>query len=292
VFFAIMRRIGCTGVGSVLVLLSTMNGGALAVISPYHPTGEYAPFYDCPLGTPGLSDCVLAEMTGGELVVGGREVPIDRRLVLMGGFIEEPSGMLKFVGAADGNTLSKATLYVPGGLFDTLPPASLSSNQKARFEEALDASWKDLSVTPELAGPAGNIGISVENLLNQKDTALRLPLAMRLGNRLLSGLGAIGSREQPVVLELTVGRTSPPLPNTPIQGALGGLFFNPSFTMVELSGTRFVDDAFSVPGASGGGLDSFIDAQLGLPSPAGRNTAILQAPKLLLANAQTVKESE
>jgi hypothetical protein len=84
-----------------------------------------------------------------------------------------------------------------------------------------------------------------------------------------------------VTFELTTGTTNPPKPNKPITGKVGELTFNEAFTKVTVSGNEVVDNAFSAPGTEGcGGIFSFfinklVEETLGVPSAAGRNTAIL-----------------
>ena len=88
-----------------------------ALATEHHPTGEYAPYKDCPLSTPNLADCVLAETGAGEFTVGKRTVPISKAITLQGGFVEnEATEKLEFFGAEDGNTLSKTPQFALEGL--------------------------------------------------------------------------------------------------------------------------------------------------------------------------------
>jgi hypothetical protein len=279
------RRAGFTGVVVVLASLFAA-GGALADV--HHPTGEFAPFWDCPLDTPELSDCLVAEMTGGELVMGDRTVPVTKTLTLMGGFVEEPAGP-QFVGAENGDTLAKVPLAVPGGLLDTLPPASASKSQKEKFEEEVDKGPTGITATPELAGPARDIALNIENLLEERGPGLSLPVRIKLANPVLGNLGYLDS--VPIELALTDGRTSPPKPNEPIAGTLS-INFNSAFTLVT-GDSVLVENAFAVSAAASDteALDQFLDAKLGLPSPVGHNTAIFQT-RILIADAAAVRESE
>jgi hypothetical protein len=64
-----------------------------------------------------------------------------------------------------------------------------------------------------------------------------------------------------------------------------------------LNDDSLVDNAFTTPQATGCGtassalIDTAIDTQLGLPSPAGRNTAILKG-RLVVATVGAVLGSE
>jgi hypothetical protein len=110
-----------------------------------------------------------------------------------------------------------------------------------------------------------------------------LPIKIRLQNALLGDKCYIGSDAHPIVLELSTGPTAPPAPNTPISGTRGELTFVPvsdTASLIKGSGAVLVDNAFSVPGATGcgpaGTLNATVNQRQGLPSPAGRNTAILE----------------
>ena len=95
----------------------------------------------------------------------------------------------------------------------------------------------------------------------------------------------IGSKLSPIILRLSTGTTNPSPPNKPIRGIAPRLESNQEGTIIQLTRMKLVDNAFSVPVASGCGtsptngalLDSSIDHKLGLPSAVGHNTAIIEA---------------
>jgi hypothetical protein len=110
--------------------------------------------------------------------------------------------------------------------------------------------------------------------------AIELPARVRLENPFLGSQCYIGSSSHPIMLNLTSAVTNPPLPNRPISGEVGQLEFRDEFTFIGVKEDRLVDNSFSTPGATGCGgsyapvIDPVIDAKLGLPSAAGRNTLI------------------
>ena len=278
--------------------LAALGLASPALATEHHPKGEFAPFADCPLSTPGLSDCVLAESSAGEFTVGNRSVPIRNTITLQGGFIvNEKTGVLEFVGAENGETLSKTPQYVPGGLFNIVAPKYLNKEQKEKFEEFVNKGITGVTETTELAGPASDIGLSTENLLFEEGTALSLPVKIKLGNAFLGSSCYIGSNSSPIVIDFTTGTTSPPEPNKPIKGAAGKFEHNEAFTLITLSGGRLVNNSYAAPEVAGCGepfsslVDKAVDAALGLPAAAGHNTAILEG-KLSTANAAAVKASE
>lgn len=116
----------------------------------------------------------------------------------------------------------------------------------------------------------------------------------------------MGSAAHPVTLQLTTGTTNPPAPNKPITGNVGELSFvsnkEGNLVLIIINKNSLVDNSFAAPEAQGCGeqilfglftglIDSAVDSQLGLPSAAGHNTAILNG-RLENAVAAAVKASE
>jgi hypothetical protein len=293
-----LGEMGRRALGVVVALVLPLALAAPAVASEHHPTGDYAPYADCPLSNPEVSACVLAQTTSGEFTVGKRTVPIANPITLQGGTIEnEETGELTFVGAEDGNTLSKTAETVPGGLFNLTPPESWSQEAKEKYEEMINKGLTGVTEITELAEPASNIVLNEFNLLFEEGTALQLPVRVKLKNFLLGSSCYVGSEAEPIILHLTSGTTEPPEPNQPIKGSAGTPEFKDEFTILELNGGSLVDNAFAAPGASGCGgslsqfVDPLVDSLFGVPSAAGHNTAILNG-SLSEAYAPAVLASE
>ncbi|HEV3320082.1 MAG TPA: hypothetical protein VG053_10230 [Solirubrobacteraceae bacterium] len=293
-----VRRRALAVVIGVVAPLAMLGLASTASATEHHPTGEFAPFADCPLSTSPLEDCVLAETTSGEFVVGKRTVPISETVTLQGGFREDPTTEeLEFIGAEDGNTLSKTPQPVPGGLLNVVAPEFLPKWLQEIVNSLVAEGLAGVTATTELAAPASHIGISTENLLFERGIALSLPVKIKLNNVFLGENCYIGSNAAPVVVKLTTGTTEPPAPNKPITGTAGVFSHNAAFTLVTLTGSKLVDNSFAAPKATGcGGLLSLlinpaVNAELGLPAAAGTNTAILEGD-LSTASAKAVKASE
>ncbi|HWY18344.1 MAG TPA: hypothetical protein VNY27_06495 [Solirubrobacteraceae bacterium] len=267
------------------------------------PTGPFAVFSDCPRFTSGVIFCIYSQTEGGEVKIGKSTVPINadkkHEIILQGGFSEnETTGVESFVGAIDGNTLSKTPQNVPGGLAGLVNCPEISNFiLRISCELVFENSLTGVTATTELAKPASEIGINTNNLINEEGVALSLPVKVKLDNPLLGSECYIGSSSSPVTLNLTTGTTNPPAPNKPIKGKLGKLEFLDEFTLIEITNSTLVDNAFSAPVATGCGgalsfiLDPIIDAKLGLPSAAGKNTAI-QNNRIREATAENVIKSE
>ncbi|HUB74443.1 MAG TPA: hypothetical protein VL979_10455 [Solirubrobacteraceae bacterium] len=256
-----------------------------AYATVHHPTGNYAPYADCPLSDNAVVLCLLAQTTSGEFTVGTRTVPINKTITLQGGLVETPeteeTGAYQLVAAENGETLSKTALYVPGGLFNSKPPESWPKEAKEHYEEMINKGLTGVTETTELAKPASDVSVNPSNLVNQEGVALELPVKVKLGNFLLGNNCYVGSEANPIVLRLTTGTTEPPEPNKPIKGKVGEIIAKEEFNIVELLGGSLVDNAFAAPAAKGCGapfeglVDSLVDSLLGVPSAAGHNTAIL-----------------
>ena len=277
-----------------IVPLAMLGSPSAALASEHHPTGEFAPFKYCPLSNPSLEACILAETSGGGFTVGKRNVPITKTITLQGGINGETG---EFIGAENGETLSKTPQAVPGGLLNILAPEFLPKWLQEIFNNFINEGITGVTATTELAAPASHVVVNIENLLLERETALSLPVKIKLSNAFLGESCYVGSNSAPIVIELTTGTTSPPPPNKPITGTGGTLKINESFTLVTLSGGRLVNNSFAAPGANGCGgflsflIDPAVNAELGLPAAAGNNTAILEG-KLSSANPEAVKASE
>jgi hypothetical protein len=268
-----------------------------ALASSHHPTGEYAQFAECPLSHPELPFCIYAESSGGFFQIGAKTVPLKNPVILQGGLEEGPEEEGIFVAAENGETLSKTPQTVPGGLLGVEAPKWWPLWLQNIFNDYINKGLTGVTATVELAAPASSIEISPSNLISEEGTALGLPVKIKLSNAFLGSNCYIGSNSKPVTIDFTTGETSPPPPNEPIHGSAGSLTFNEAGTIITLSEGSFVNNSFAAPGANGcGGLfsffvDPFVNSLIGLPSPAGTNTAILEG-KFQLALAAAVKASE
>ncbi len=279
-----------SGAASLLVL-------AVAVPAMAAPKGDFAVFAQCPLKNPAVNLCVYVKSSGGLFTIGTKTVPVpaDKPITLQGGSIlNEETGAETFVAAANGETLSKTPLTVPGGLLGIKAPTWWPKSIQEWFNKQINEGLTGVTATTELVG---NPGISRTNLLFQEGVALSLPTRIHLNNAILGSSCYLGSKAHPVTLNLTTGTTSPPLPNLPITGAVGELEFKDEFQLVIIKGNKVVDNAYSTPGTEGcGGIFAFlinplVEEVFGVPSAAGHNTAILEG-ELQNATAEAVKASE
>jgi hypothetical protein len=283
---------------ALAALVALALPAASASAAPHSPTGDFAPFADCPLSkAPQL--CLRADTTSGFVKTGNKTVPIVNPTILQGGLNLNPeTGAATFIGAEDGETLSKTPQPVPGGLLGITAPTWWPSLLRDLFNETINNGFTGVTATLELAGPASAIKLNTGNLINSEGTALTMPVKVKLSNPFFGNNCYIGSNSNPITLNLTTGTTSPPPPNTPITGKLGNVSTAGEGLIIIFSPQKLVDNSFAVPGANGCGgflfswaVDPFVNSIVGIPSPAGNNAAVLEG-KLSLASAEAVKASE
>jgi hypothetical protein len=254
---------------------------ATAVAAAHHPTGEYAPFGECPLNRETITDCDYSVTTGGSVTIGSKTVPIKNPVTLQGGF-EGAGSEIEFYGAEQGQTLSKTPQPVPGGLLGLLNcQAQTNPVIKALCATALENGLTGVNATVELTGPEHgltDIELNTENLLFEEGVALGLPVKIHLENPTLGSKCYVGTDVNPVQLNLTTGQSGS------LHGSLGELsFYEPSFTITRTKGSVLVDNTFSAPAATGCGgalslvVNPVVNAMLGTPAGPGANSATLIA---------------
>lgn len=280
-------------VGAMLAALLIPAASASAA-----PTGEYAPFAQCPTEK-NLFLCVYDVRTSGSVTTGSKTVPIKNPVTLQGGIeLNESTGATQFYGAKNGVTLSKAKQPVPGGLLGVVAPTWWPNFIEDWFNNLINEGFTGVDATVELARPASEIKVNLNAIISgTSEIALVLPVKVKLDNAILGSSCYMGSSSSPIYWNLTLGTTAPPPPNKPISGTQGEGSTNAEETILRFKKQRLVDNSFAVPGTSGcGGLFSFlvdplVSSVVGVPSPAGTNTAILEG-SLETGYAPSVKASD
>jgi hypothetical protein len=299
-----MGKLACA-----LVLVAALASFAFASSATATPKGVFSVFSDCPTENPNVGLCVYGLTTSGEFVLGTSKVPINQTVTLQGGAVwtgnEENLKEYDLIPPKDGKILSETALNVPGGLAGLINCEEIKGSglleigARALCKEVFENGATGVTAQTEPVNTTSNpIVLNLVNLALEEGVAVKLPVRVHLKNPLLGSSCYVGSSAHPVQLNLTTGTTSPPPPNKPISGKRGEaetLERNEQF-MLRLFENSLVDNSFSAPAAEGcGGLfalviDPIIDAKIGLPSPSGKNTAILNGelktatPEAVLAN--------
>jgi hypothetical protein len=277
--------------GGMAAALAAMVFASLALGASHNPKGEFASFGECPLNNSKVTDCILSVSNGGSFTIGKKTVPVKNPVTLQGGGYLDEAEVTHFVGAENGQTLSKTPQPVPGGLVGITAPTWWPKFVQDWFNNLISEGFTGVNATVELAAPASSIKLSTENLINTEGTALGLPAKIHLENAILGSSCYIGSDTKPVQLNFTSGTSGA------LTGVLGELKFNEKFTLVTISGGKLVDGTFAAPGVSGCGgifslfVDPLVDSILGTPSASGKNSATLEGI-IQDASAAAVKASE
>jgi hypothetical protein len=253
------RRRALVATLAVVLPIAALSAASSAFGVPVNKA-EFAPFANCPVEAAAV--CTVATTTSGEFKLDLKTTKIEHPVVLQGGLPSESFGDQSLIAPIGAETLSRAPQEVPGGL------TGLGTTIGG-----------PVTATAELAGPASSVIINKGNLLSQTGTAVTLPIKVKLDNEILGSNCYIGSDSEPIVLHLTTGTTSPAFPNQPISGSRGTLEGAGKGKIVKIKGNSLVDNNFAVPGANGCGgnplIDLVVDAGVGIPAPAGLNTAIM-----------------
>jgi hypothetical protein len=285
-----MRKLIAGGLVAALASLVFATG---ALAASHHPTGEFSQFGECPLNRTTITDCVYSVTNGGSFTLGKKTVPIKNPVTLQGGFEGEEEGV-QFYGAENGNTLSKTPQPVPGGLLGITAPTWWPGFIQTWFNNLISEGFTGVNATVELTGPTKGltkVKLNTTNLLTRTGTALGLPAKFHLENAILGSNCYIGTETSPVQINFTSGKSGS------LEGSVGTVSFNPSFTLTTISGGKLVNGLYEAPGATGcGGIFSFlvdplVNEIIGIPAGSGKNSAILEG-KLQDANAEAVKASE
>lgn len=285
--FAKLKKARMVGVATALVALGALFFASGA--SAANHSGEYAEFNNCPSTTPGVAKCLYSVTKSGEVVLGKKRVPIVNPVILQAGVTtpNEITGDAHLVAATNGVTLSKSPQPVPGGLTGLVNCKEISNVLlRLSCEATLENGVTGVNATVELARPASEAEINELFIIlgeNSPNLGLKLPVKIHLENPFLGSSCYVGSSSTPIIWNLVTGKTSPPPPNKSISGTPGTIETKGNDEgILRLNGIRLVDNAWSAPGASGCGgpvaellLNPIINASVGVPSPAGKNTTIL-----------------
>jgi len=290
--------------------------GAAPVVAAGTPSGPYAMFKYCPYTHPDVADggsCVVNTTRSGMFKIGTTTLPIDQPIVLQGGIKWlSDSPLYAAIGAP---TLAAAPAQVPGGLLGIMNPAPNWPGPLWTVFWAIVAVTNGVTATME---PVDTVQTNFINALypptdGTDPTAARLAVRVRLQNPFLGDSCYIGSAQNPIVIKLQTGTTSPPAPNQPISGNPGETYTvwtdEPNFIgYIQNDGATMVDNSFAVPAASGCGnialglpiltevLDALVSGavnlKVGLPSAAGKNTAILTGDTSIASSAYVLASEE
>jgi hypothetical protein len=300
-----LRRRVIVAIVAVMVPIAALSAASAASATP---KGIFAVFAQCPTSTAGVELCQFAQTSSGEFAIGTTKVPINKTITLQGGAIPTGKSLNEYflAPAKNGESISKTELNVPGGLLNLINCEEIKGSgllekaARSLCKSIFENGTTGVTATTELVANEKDPAIlNVINLVFEEGTALTLPVRVHLKNTLLGSSCYIGSESKPIMLHVTTGTTSPPLPNTPIKGK-GGTFLEEEekgFFVTKISENSLVDNSYSAPEAEGCGelfaflINPIVNGKIGLPSASGHNTAILNGT-LKITEASAVVASE
>ena len=121
-----VKRATLIAMMAVIAPLASLGAASPAMATP---KGIFSIFSDCPLATfkalgvpPSVALCSYNQTTSGEVAIGSTKVPINQTITLQGGAIPtgNPENEVEYylLPGANGESISKTELNVPGGLLD------------------------------------------------------------------------------------------------------------------------------------------------------------------------------
>jgi hypothetical protein len=269
----------------IAVVAAAVMTFALATVASAGVTGDPSEFSLCPTSftppadtTTGLL-CSHSETTGGQLTIGNSIVQITNNpdTVDFGCYSEDANGLFGpevIVTPTNGEVFGGPAQVVPGGLLGLtgeLAPLSKPLDPINQVTSSLELAGPMTAATVVDATATKYFFCAVGPLFACADTpspasVITVPIKVHLHNPVLGPNCYIGSNEHPIVLNLQETPTSNP--------GVGG-----SGNALIVGGVEVEDDTFAVPGASGcgllGALDPVLDLKVGLPSPSGKNSALI-----------------
>jgi len=246
-------------------------------------TGDTSEFSLCPTDfNPPPNEqllCSHSETTGGQLTIGNSIVTISNNpdTVDLGAYSNSGLGIFGvevIVTPTNGKVFGGPAQVVPGGLLGL-------TGQLAPLSKPLDP-INQVTSSLELAGPATPATVVDPTATNaffcgagpiaacfdgpNPMSVVTVPVKVHLHNLVLGPNCYIGSNAHPIVLNLIETANS-----APVTSGVGNA--------IVVTGIEVADDTFAVPGASGCGLlgllDPVLNLKVGLPSPSGKNSALI-----------------
>lgn len=276
------RVVPAGAVAAMTVCAALASAGSASAVTL---NGDWGPFTRCPVDDPSMlaadgssiiAACASSDSPNGSIKIRNTTTSTGESS-LQFGLVENTSAFTFSLVSPVGGALVTAPAQVPGGVLGLMCPSDVPV-VSSLCDQAANGSLNAVTATVEPAGPLSNFNFVAE--INVGEPILTLPVKIHLHNPLLGSNCYIGSDSNPIVLH------PENLPGQTITGQGENFDTNgtPDPNGVLLSDKLFSqqgDNTFSVPGASGCGgilsllVDPAIDLKMGLPSPSGQNSLVL-----------------
>ncbi|HEX5851794.1 MAG TPA: hypothetical protein VFY36_01760 [Solirubrobacteraceae bacterium] len=264
--------------------------------------GEWAPFNRCPVDNATMlstnvnegfiSVCLAVQSKKGSLKIGNVSLNIGPSDTQMGVLGEEAIGKFDPI-SPEGSAIVAAPIEIPGGLAGLVCPKGQDFKGDI-CKASRPARLNKVTATLESAGTPANFELFAA--FEAPKPIMALPVKIHLKNPLLGANCYIGSKAHPIVVQpVTVKVPGALIQRYALDGGVdpeGGMF-----ETIFYEGSQ-ADTQFAVPAATGCGfagvLTHAINQKVGLPSPAGSNSILLDETTSFLVGlfAQTATDGQ
>jgi hypothetical protein len=267
-------------VAAAAVVTPTAAADTRAVAAPPTLAGLWAPVNRCPVDAPAMraadgltvaASCVSSSAASGTIKLGSTTITTGATDLQLG--LLNTEGVYTTVAPAGGAVVG-APVDIPGGLLGLMCPSRIPVISDI-CRQIVDSRLNRVIATIESAGAPRNFDLNAGATVGAP--IVTLPVKIRLNNPFLEPNCYIGSNSNPILLK--------PANLTQPEGGIVGFDAdgspNPAGEMgyLRLTGASQGDSTFAVPGATGCGLlgllSGAVNLKQGLPSPAGRNSLVL-----------------
>ncbi len=270
---------------------------------------EFQAYAHCPFGASAMMDCSWAQSSAKEIwpskkvkeeyiaehgkpqelpseIQAGKVTVLLKRPIVLTGGISFENEEERWIGATGVESIEPVAQTVEP-LTKDIDTALLSASELSRYDYYVKVAHDTrVTATVELAGPASEIHVNVNSLLNESGAAFSFPVKLKLSNQFVGSDCYIGSNANPIVVEFTTGASGT------LHGKNGSKLTGDAAGITVHTDT-LVNNTFASPAVEGcgieGGADAAIDAALGLPSPSGANLTVLNGT-LKLNTAEAAQE--
>jgi hypothetical protein len=281
--------------GSIAAGAALADGGHQWESHETPPTlsGDWAAFNRCPVDNPtmlaadnstGLAICVALASPNGAFTIGSLTLPTKASNLQMGVVLNLTNGTATTISPAGGTSVNEP-IEVPNGLVTLICPSHGRLAWKVCRPQPNDRSNEhsgeltNLTISIEPAGEPSNFNL-IAGLAFSHQPIVSMPVKVHLQNRLLGDHCYIGSGTEPIVLQPEI--TTEPTGSIEAFDTNGTPDPNGTMTLFSILDTQG-SSSFAVPAATGCGFmgifDEAIDGHMGLPSPAGKNSLVLNEAK-------------
>jgi hypothetical protein len=286
----IRKRVGMAVLGALtaFAVFIPMSGASAATVSL---AGDWAPFTNCPVNDPAMlaadgstniALCAASNSPSGSITIGNITAPTGETN-LQFGLVENVSTGSFSVISPPGGALVTAPIQIPGGLLGLMCPSGVLA-VTAVCQEITDSQLNTVTAVVQPAGNPSNFSLVAG--LSSGVPIITLPVKIQLQNPLLGSDCYIGSDSDPILLN-PENLTTPAVQTERFDGnGTPDLANGDMFGIYSLGGTQG-DDSAAIPAATGCGLlgvlDGAVDLKVGLPSPSGDNSVVLNDASAYIA---------